>query len=169
QCRQFADDTDVGAGAAQHDRNPVADDIHDATEQIGPLLGRHRRKLAIGAADQDAVEAEADDPLDIARQTRMVERSVSLEWRDRNVEQTPQSRVALRDILHDLCPFRILKRCRLQPGMRRIGRSIMLSARQPDSVTTTVSLTPTVNWPKTRRATGMWNVMPGRSSVVTPV
>jgi hypothetical protein len=36
-------------------------------------------------------------------------------------------------------------------------------------VTTTVSLTPTVNWPKTRSATGIWNVMPGRSSVVTPV
>jgi hypothetical protein len=50
-------------------RSPT--NVHHAPEQVGALIGRHRRKLAVGATDQDAVEAEADDPLDIPGQARM--------------------------------------------------------------------------------------------------
>jgi hypothetical protein len=157
---------DIGTSGTEHHRNAITNDVHDAPEQADPLLGRHRWKFAIGPADRDAVETEADDPFDIARQTCVIKRAVSLERRDRDVEQPTQPRVALRDVLHDN-DFRVATNP--QPATRRIGRSIMLSGRQPVSVTMTVSLTPTVNWPKTLKATGRWNVMPGRSSVVTPV
>src|SRR6266851_1551691 len=95
----------ICASVTSETKGGVTIDVHDAPEQIDPLLGRHRRKLAVGAADQDAVEAEADNPLDIPGQARIVERSISLEWRDGDVEQTAQSRVTFRDILHYSCPF----------------------------------------------------------------
>src|SRR5215831_17248784 len=45
------------------------------------------------------------------------------------------------------------------------ARGNVPSCSQPVSVTSAVSLTPTVNLPYTRRAGGMWNTMPGRRAV----
>jgi hypothetical protein len=66
---------------------------------IGP------RKARSEAPDQDAVEAEADDPLDIAGQARMVERAIGRKRRDRDVEYAAQSGMTLRNISHDPCAF----------------------------------------------------------------
>ena len=93
---QFADHANIRTGGTQHDRHPIADNVHDAAEQVGALFGRHRRKLAVGAADQDAVEAEADHPLHVAGKARIVETAIGLEWRHGDVEQATQPRLALR-------------------------------------------------------------------------